>query len=183
MAERSSLVLTIIGPDRQGLVEALSRVIADHDGNWLESRMARLAGQFAGLLLVSVPADRRDALRDAVRELASEDLQIVVRPGEAAVEPARLVLIEVVGHDRPGIVHELAHALKQRNVNVEELTSESYSAPMTGEPLFKARARLGVGQDIDMDELQQGLERVARGLSLDLSFEQPQPGNSAQHTT
>ena len=49
-----TLVLTLIGPDRAGLVEAVAAVVADHGGNWLESRMSRLAGQFAGILEVEV---------------------------------------------------------------------------------------------------------------------------------
>ena len=48
------LVLTVIGDDRPGLVEALAETIAAHEGNWLESRMSHLAGKFAGLLRVSV---------------------------------------------------------------------------------------------------------------------------------
>ena len=50
------LVLTLIGADRPGLVESLAKRVAAHRGNWVESRMAHLAGQFAGILRVEVPA-------------------------------------------------------------------------------------------------------------------------------
>ena len=52
-----NLVLTLIGPDRPGLVEAVAQPIAANGGNWLESRMAHLGGKFAGILRVDVPAD------------------------------------------------------------------------------------------------------------------------------
>jgi glycine cleavage system regulatory protein len=44
----TSLVLTVIGPDRPGLVEALAETIASYGANWLESRMSHLEGWFAG---------------------------------------------------------------------------------------------------------------------------------------
>ncbi len=53
----ADLVLTLIGPDRPGLVEAVAEPIAAHGGNWLESRMAHLAGQFAGIVLYRRRAD------------------------------------------------------------------------------------------------------------------------------
>jgi len=55
-----SLVLTVIGPDRPGLVESLSQAIAQQEGNWLESRMARMAGQFAGILRVNIEEERAE---------------------------------------------------------------------------------------------------------------------------
>ncbi len=169
---RRCFVLTIIGPDRRGLVESLSDVIASHEGNWLESRMASLAGEFAGLLLVTIPADRVEAWSAAIDALQGQGVRIVVEPGEQTPAPERLVGVEVVGHDRPGIVRELARALRQRDINVEELTSETYSAPMTGEPLFKARLQLGVPADADLNELHEALDALAEQLSLDLSYEQ-----------
>ena len=75
----SNLVMTVIGADRPGLVEMVAARVADHGGNWLESRMCRLGGQFAGILRVAVAARARDGLVNALRTLevdvrASEDL-------------------------------------------------------------------------------------------------------------
>ena len=39
-----SLVMTVMGEDRPGLVEALARTVSERGGNWLESRMSHLAG-------------------------------------------------------------------------------------------------------------------------------------------
>src|SRR5688572_25761682 len=106
-----SLVMTVIGKDRTGLVESVARMVAEHDGNWLESRMCRLGGEFAGLLRVHVPAERRAALENALSKLT--DLTVVVHSDESA-QPAgkpQLATLEVVGHDRPGIVREITQAL------------------------------------------------------------------------
>ena len=59
---RRSLVLTVIGDDKPGIVEQLADQVLAAGGNWEESRMARLAGKFAGILRVSVDADRAEAL-------------------------------------------------------------------------------------------------------------------------
>src|SRR5512137_2385791 len=105
------LVMTVIGKDRPGLVESVARLVAEHGGNWLESRMCRLGGEFAGILRVHVPAERRAALEQALAKLS--DLTIVIRANEAASSSGKpqLASLEVVGHDRPGIVREITHAL------------------------------------------------------------------------
>ena len=56
------LVLTVFAPDKPGQVERIAQCIAEHGGNWLESRMARLAGQFAGIVRIECPCASADAL-------------------------------------------------------------------------------------------------------------------------
>src|SRR5271166_5097251 len=101
------LVLTVIGSDRPGLVELLSRIIAGHGGNWLESRMSRLGGQFAGIIRVEIPAAAEEALGRDLAGLAAQGLAVVARPGGAEPAVSRLAVLEVVGLDRPGIVRDI----------------------------------------------------------------------------
>ena len=77
----TSLVLTFIGEDRPGLVSLLSEQIAAFDGNWLESRMARLAGKFAGILLVSVPEANVQALSQVLRRLEGPGSHVTNKRG------------------------------------------------------------------------------------------------------
>jgi len=164
------LVMTVIGKDRTGLVESVARLVADHGGNWLESRMCRLGGEFAGILRVHVPADRRAALEQALAKLS--DLTIVIRADEAA-SPAgkpQLASLEVVGHDRPGIVREITHALAAHGVNVEELATECVSAPMSGEPLFQARAKLLLPANVTVGALRQSLEHAVTGMTVEVAI-------------
>jgi len=165
------LVMTIIGPDRTGLVESVARVVADHGGNWLESRMCRLGGEFAGILRIELPAEERQALINALQNLQAAGLIVVVRPGDAAsAAPGRQVQLELVGHDRPGIVREITSALARASVNVEEFSSECTSAPMSGETLFKATARLQLPERCDLGALKKDLEKIAADLLVDVSF-------------
>lgn len=166
------LVLTVIGEDRPGLVESLSETVANHGGNWLESRMAHLAGRFAGILRVAVADDRADGLRDALAALQTRGLSIVVERGAsgAPVAAARLRL-ELLGADHPGIVRDIARALAQRGINVEELETESVSAPMSGEPLFRATAELQAPGDLPIEELRAKLEELAEDLMVDITLD------------
>jgi glycine cleavage system regulatory protein len=170
------LVLTLIGPDRPGLVEAVAAVIASHGGNWLESRMTRLAGKFAGILRAELPADRvSDALR-ALGALEASGVRIAtetVARGEsaAAATPLRMRL-ELVGVDRPGIVREVSQLLASHGVNVEELVTDRVSAPMSGEILFEARANVAVPASTDVTRLRAALERTANDLMVDVKLEE-----------
>jgi glycine cleavage system regulatory protein len=168
----ADLVLTLIGPDRPGLVEAVARPIADNGGNWLESRMAHLAGQFAGILRIEVPDDRAPALVEALRALSSRGLRLVVEtsPSAPLARDRRLMALEVVGVDRPGIVREIARVLAERGVNIEELETDRSNAPMTAEPLFRSRARVHVPASSDPGDLRAALERVAGDLMVQVSL-------------
>lgn len=167
-----SLVLTLIGEDKPGLVGLLSQTIADHDGNWLESRMSRMAGRFAGILRASVPEANAEALVAALGSLESHGLRVVVeRSTHADVESEfRRIPLELVGADRPGIIREISHALASRHINVDELLTECSSAPMSGEILFTAKASLRVPLGAPLDELFDALEELADDLMVELTL-------------
>jgi len=83
--------------------------------------------------------------------------------------PAVLVALEVVGQDRPGIVREITRALSAQGVNVEELATECVSAPMSGEMLFSARAKLQLPAGATVDGLRQAIERAVTGLTVEIA--------------
>jgi glycine cleavage system regulatory protein len=173
------LVLTLIGPDRPGLVEAVAEPIALHGGNWLESRMAHLAGQFAGILRIEVPADRVASLAEALGRLEARGLRVIVEesPPAPAPEGRRILELDLVGMDRPGIVREISHALVEHGVNIEELTTDRVTAAMSGELLFRARARVLVPPGA-VEGLQARLERLAGDLMVSVKLLEPEAGRS-----
>jgi len=172
------LVMTVIGKDRTGLVESVASIVAQHGGNWLESRMCRLGGEFAGILRAEVPAENQPALLEALKELQANGLSVVVQPDrpEAVSHAGKLAAFEIVGHDRPGIVRQITHALASHGVNVEDFSSECVSAPMSGEPLFKAQARLRIPDRCDVAALRRELEQMAADLMVDISFAELEDG-------
>ena len=166
------LVMTIIGADRPGLVQLVASCVADHGGNWLESRMCHLGGQFAGIARVEVPAERIPALREALDKLSADGLRVSVETGEASA-PVTLGIaatLELVGHDRPGILRNVTSVLAAHGVNVEELSSECVSAPMGGGNLFQARVRVLVPPSVKVEAVRADLEKIAADLMVDLTL-------------
>ena len=169
---QTSLVLTVLGDDKPGIVEQLSDQILAAGANWEESRMARLAGKFAGLLRVSVDADRADALAVSLLKLNDGGLTVVVEHSrDSQTAGHRTLRLELVGNDHPGIIRDISRVLAQHQVNIEELESGVTSAPMSGEALFRARALLRIPPAITLDVLVRKLEALAGELMVDLAVE------------
>ena len=154
------LVLTVIAPDKPGQVEHIAQCIAEHGGNWLESRMARMAGQFA---------EAYDALVDALQGLAAHGIRVLI--AESGIEQSctwKPIAMELVGNDRPGIVRDITRLLSEQGVNLERLVTDVRPAPMSGEPLFHAEALLAVPLTLSLDVLQTRLETLADDLMVEL---------------
>jgi len=165
------LVLTVISADKPGLVESLAQTINRHGGNWLESRMARMAGQFAGIVRVDVPGEAHGAL---IRELEALSAQgIRVQLAASGSEPGgrfTSIRLELVGNDRPGIVRDITRVLAEQGVNLENLLTEVAPAPMSGELLFTAEAMLAVPESLELEQLQARLETLADDLMVELNL-------------
>ncbi|MDX9987518.1 MULTISPECIES: ACT domain-containing protein [Thiothrix] len=168
---QSSLVLTVLGSDRAGLVKSIAEAVAAHQGNWQESRMVHLAGQFAGLAHVTLPQEQLAALTQTLQALQQDGLQILLQhcetPTTRAITPLSL---ELLGHDRPGIIHDITRLLAALNVNIEELESEQRAAPMSSELMFYAHLKLGLPEGVTADDVQGAFETMPDPLTVDLSF-------------
>ncbi|MBK1882120.1 hypothetical protein JIN85_06830 [Luteolibacter pohnpeiensis] len=166
----TSLVMTVLGADRPGLVKLLSDAIAANGGNWLDSRMARLAGQFAGIVRVECPSSSTKDLIEALQGLATLGLivQAVPQDGPESPEKRETVTIDVVAHDRPGIVRELAAAISNGGGNVEEFTTGLESAAMAGHPMFRARGVVSIPAGSDPAILTSSIEKLGGDLSVEI---------------
>lgn len=173
----TTVVFTVFGADRPGLVEAVAGCVTGHGGNWLESRLLHLGGHFAGIVRAEIDEPRQTELLAALRGLEDKGLHVVVHHSgdPAAASPASAAggltaKLEVMGHDRPGIVREIASALAARGVNVEELATERVSAAMTGDPMFVARAEVQLPPGLEASVLRAALEKIAADLMVELTF-------------
>jgi len=176
----ATLVLTILGDDRPGLVSALSAPVNAHGASWERSEMSRLAGKFAGIVVLSVPRERLDQLVAELAALATQGLHVTIeQTDEPADDPAderaqgrpvQRLNLELLGADRPGIVAEISAALAQAQVSIEELSTDVREAPMAGGTLFEARAVLSAPADGDTGALRGVLEALADELMVDLQL-------------
>ncbi|TVR21468.1 MAG: amino acid-binding ACT protein [Ilumatobacter sp.] len=181
----ASYVFTVLGDDRPGLVDHLSGVVSRHHGNWERSQMARLGGKFAGIVQVGVPDQHADDLRAALEALddpgtldVSVDIAVdhtASRDPESSEDIAdghdgRRLVVSLVGTDRPGLVHAVSAAMAAVGANIDELTTSTTDAPMSGDPLFEATATVTLPHDVDMNTLRTRLEALADRLMVDIAL-------------
>lgn len=171
-------MLTVIGDDRAGLVEALSSAVSAHGGNWENSQLAELAGKFAGIVVVTVPAERAEDLTDALGGLVGL-LDVSAHPGSEGAEPpqaaedAPRLTIDIIGNDHAGIVHDVSSVLARHDLSIETIATESRDAPMAGGRLFEAHIVARVPAGAEPAAVRADLERLATELLVDLEVSEP----------
>ncbi|WP_019180101.1 glycine cleavage system protein R [Microbacterium yannicii] len=174
----TTLVLTVVGDDRAGLVATIADIVGAHDGNWENSQLAELAGAFAGIIEVSVPAERSDDLRAALSVLEGL-LKVTVHPGspdadrpagETAGTATRPLALQVIGNDHPGIVREITAVLRAHDVSIERMSTQTREAAMFGGRLFEATVVARVPASVDLTGLTAELERLAAEIQVDVTL-------------
>lgn len=166
------LVMTFIGWDRPGLVNAISACVAENGGAWLESRLARLAGQFAGIVRIEAPRGNIEALKAALLALDAAGLRVTVEVGDVGEEAElrEILTLELLCLDRPGIVRDVTETLTELDVNIEEFESALVSAAFTGQPMFKAKARLHAPSHVSAAELRRRMEELAGEMMAEITL-------------
>ena len=172
---REYFVLTAVGPDRPGLVDAVSEYVFARGGNVEASRAATLGGEFAVVMLVSVPASAGKALQDELAALAEAGLSCTARPTSAPREhePAAGTIpyvLTVHAMDHPGIVQAVTHELATMGINIESLETHVESAPHTGTAVFHFHARLDLPVRLNIAHCRQRLAALSEQLNIDYSL-------------
>ena len=169
----TSLAVTLIGPDRTGIIQDVANIANEHGANWMESQLANLAGQFAGIVHLQVDEAKVDALTTALKSLAKNGLQInALTASDGSSPKGREIALELLGQDHPGIVSEIAATLSGIGVSIAELETETLSASMSGELLFKASARLVLPETLSVNDLDDRLQSVSNELMIDINLDE-----------
>ncbi len=168
-----NIVFTFVGDDKAGLVEHIAERVAEHQGNWLESRLAQMAGKFAGIVSVAIDDKNAESLLQALATLADTGLTVVAERSGVSSPIARGhgATLKILGNDRPGIVHEISAALAALQINIQELSSEVQSAPMAGIPLFAATIAIDLPVHAKLPQLQESLQEAAEHLDIDIQID------------
>lgn len=163
------IVITMVGKDRAGFVDTIAKQIYAHDGNWLASNFAQMAGQFAGFVEVHVPQEKHDDLIQSLDALDGINVQSVSALEEHDAKSSDSLVIDVMGNDKQGIVQEITTVLHQFNLNIKSMDSCCESAPNWGSLMFKASIVIDVPEGFDTDNVLEALENVANDLVVDIS--------------
>ena len=171
------LVVTAVGRDKRGTVEKITDVVVEHHANIEESKMARLGGEFAVIMLLSLAAEKQDKIIGGFEGLQSHGLTITCR----ATDFSRLQKfvgyvpyeISVAGADHEGIVNRVARYLASEQMNIEEMETAVTHAPNTGTPLFAMSARVQAPPDLSLGQLRNKLAKVGEELHVDIEARAP----------
>lgn len=170
---RTNIVLTLTGTDRPGIVEEITRLMLDLDGNVETSRMARLGGEFAVLMLVSMPEDRLALLDTNIQVLTRQGFKVTTTRTVQAYAEAyagwHSYRIEVLGADHEGIIHEVARTLSQFGINIESMDTVTTQAPNSGATLFSMTALVVVPPSLPGKKWRSALAKVEQNQHVDIA--------------
>jgi glycine cleavage system transcriptional repressor len=176
----TNLVLTLTGPDRIGIVENITGLLVGRGGNVEISRMARLGGEFAILMLVALPDENVGRLETDLERLVAQGYKVTttrVRQTHAEAHPGWVAYrIEVHGADHEGIIQEVARYLSHRDINIESMESETTPAPISGVPLFTMTAEVAVPPELAAEGWEAGLEDLSQHLNLEIRVAKVEAG-------
>ena len=167
-------VVTAFGPDRPGIVAAVTGVLVDHGANLADTAMTDLAGQFAMVLVVDLPGDEAmDVLEAALAaETRSLGLTVTVRPlddDERPPETAAEVTawsVSVYGADQPGIVHRVTTVLAASDANIVDLTTRVIGTP--DDPVYVMLLQVALPPGVGAEDLRAALDVVAADLGVEV---------------
>lgn len=169
---QEKLIITIFAKDRPGIVQQLSDSVLAHKGNWLESSLSRLCGQFVGIVHIDIDQQARAALLKSLVDLDKQGIHVTEQSSdgyEAEGDDIEAVDLVVEANDRPGIVEEITSALAAVSVNVEQMETECESASMAGYQLFRAHLMVALPEGLGVGELEKVLEGVSDDLMVSIA--------------
>ena len=169
---QKNLVITLTGPDQVGLVERFTKLVLDHHGNVDASRMARLGGVFAILMLVSVPEQDFEAFRTVIRDLRKEGFKLTTNETEQfdsyQYEGWMPYEVELRGADHEGILHGVTHHFAEWGINIETMDTNMVKAPMSGIPLFMMEGIVVAPPGLNAQEWRDGLVDIGDQLNVEI---------------
>ena len=167
------IVISALGQDRPGIVKEVSKTILDCGGNITESRMSVLGDEFALMVMVTGADQTIAAVEEALNSLKKKlDLTIISKKtSKRTAQQAKIPYkIEIISMDHPGIVHNVTDYLSAKHINVEELSTNSYSAAHTGTPMFSLDINITIPDNINVSNFKKEFTAFCDELNLDVSL-------------
>jgi glycine cleavage system transcriptional repressor len=173
MTHKDHLILTAVGPDQVGLVERLSQFIARHGCNIEDSKMAVFCGEFAVIVLISGEGGNLVQIARDYREIETDTGLTIAIKTPAARKPAERFLpyrLTASCMDHPGIVYRLSAVASSLGINIESMETKTYSAPVSGTPIFRLEADLAVPASLSVNSLRDRFAEIQREENIDIEL-------------
>jgi glycine cleavage system transcriptional repressor len=173
MADKDHLILTAIGPDQVGLVQKISEFISRYACNIEDSKMAVFCGEFAVILLISGDGSNLAKIGRDYREIETETrLAISVKTPAIrhAMESFLPYKLTASCMDHPGIVYQISGILSGLGINIEAMETKTYSAPVSGTPIFQLEADLAIPTRTNINQLRERFAEIQRQENIDIDL-------------
>ncbi len=170
---KTHLVVTILGPDKRGLVAEVTETIAESKANIIESRMMRLGGEFSMMMLLSLQEDQRDECNQTMESFEAKGMEVFVKETDLSrLDKFKGFVpyeVSVWGADHEGIIHAIAEHLSEKHIQFEDVETEVNPAPITGTPLFSMNAEIAAPPTLTLHDLRDELDDLSDQLGVDIS--------------
>ncbi len=173
MLDKDHLILTAIGPDQVGLVQKISEFISEHSCNIEDSKMAVFCGEFAVIVLISGEETNLTEIGRDYRAIESETgLAISIKTPAVRTPPESFLPYRLTAScmDHPGIVYRISAVLTTLGVNIESMETKTYSAPVSGTPIFQLEAILAIPVRTNINQLRQRFTEIQRDENIDIEL-------------
>jgi glycine cleavage system transcriptional repressor len=159
----SQLAVTVIGPDRPGIIADVTEALAQTGVNLEDSTMTLLRGHFAMMIVCSGPLDEvREVLEPLRGELVITVRQVGPEQAHAPIGPP--YILSVHGADRPGIVSAVTRMVASVGGTVTDLTTRLVGS------LYVLTAEVEIPPSADLEMLQRALEITAEELGVGVTL-------------
>ncbi len=171
---QKTVVITGAGRDRVGIVAELADFLFKLGCNLLDSSMTLLRGEFALILMTTLPdemsvADLQKGLGELQKKLALNFSVRELAPEEMTEQDANLFhyIMSVYGADKPGIVAGVTKELASLKLNITDVQTKSVRQEK-GE-IFVMMLELSSAGEMKAKDLQDKLAAFASTLGVDIS--------------
>ena len=161
------IIITAIGIDKPGLVDQISSIINDNDGNIENSKMVKIENQFA-MIIDFYCSKNLDTIKTKLGNI--EGLEITYKPVQMSKEYNKINQYLISGADNQGIIKKVSSFLSKNNINIIEVNTFVQLAPITGSPLFNMEITISYNDNHNIDKIYSKLSKLCENLNLDIKI-------------
>ena len=165
-----NIILSVIGPDKPGIVSDISEMIKNHAGNIDKSRMVKLGDYFTIMVLISINDDHLTNLNKKLKNYSNYQILIHELSTISDKDDDISHTIHLNGIDNEGLVYKITNELAKLDINIEELETNISNAPMSGISLFSLVAKVSHTK-LDYNILKEKMNNLASELDVNISIE------------
>ena len=166
----SDVILSIIGPDKPGIVSDISEIIKKYSGNIEKSRMIRLGDFFTIMMLININAKNTENLQSEFNNYSNYQISIHKSKNKIDTSDECFHTVHLNGIDNEGIVYEITNQLSELDINIEELKTNVSNAPMSGLTLFSLTAKINHPK-LNYKILKMKMDELATKLDVNIIIE------------